>query len=157
MKAQQEEAARLEAYNTAVALAEEGQYKEAIAAFTEFGEYRDSAELLESLWLPNQYNLAKTAVDEGNYDEAYHLFMELEDYKDTQEYFAHFSYVIKSAQVSNYGNEYECKFSYDENGNLTGVEIKYGKGNGIVFEYDNRGILTGTRNRLSGETTYTYT
>ena len=42
LKAQQEEAARLEAYNAAVALAEAGQYDEAIAAFTELGDYKDS-------------------------------------------------------------------------------------------------------------------
>ena len=42
VKAQQEEAARLDAYNAAVALAEAGQYDEAIAAFTELGDYKDS-------------------------------------------------------------------------------------------------------------------
>lgn len=44
VKAQQEEAARLEAYNAAVALVEAGQYDEAIAAFAELGDYKDSAE-----------------------------------------------------------------------------------------------------------------
>ena len=44
VKAQQEEAARLEAYNAAVALVEEKQYDEAIAAFAELGDYKDSTE-----------------------------------------------------------------------------------------------------------------
>ncbi len=44
VKAQQEEAARLDAYNAAVALAEAGQYDEAIAAFAELGDYKDSIE-----------------------------------------------------------------------------------------------------------------
>lgn len=42
VKAQQEDAARLEAYNAAATLAEAGQYEEAIAAFTELGDYKDS-------------------------------------------------------------------------------------------------------------------
>lgn len=44
VKAQQEEAARLEAYNAAVGLAEAGQYDEAIAAFAELEDYKDSIE-----------------------------------------------------------------------------------------------------------------
>ena len=44
IKTQQEEAARLDTYNAAVALAEAGQYDEAIAAFAELGDYKDSAE-----------------------------------------------------------------------------------------------------------------
>ena len=44
VKAQQEEAVRLDAYNAAVALAEAGQYDEAIAAFAELGDYKDSIE-----------------------------------------------------------------------------------------------------------------
>ncbi len=44
VKAQQEEAARLDAYNTAIELVEAGRYDEAIAAFAELGDYKDSAE-----------------------------------------------------------------------------------------------------------------
>lgn len=44
MKAQQEEAARLDAYNTAVAFVGAGEYDKAIAAFAEMGDYKDSEE-----------------------------------------------------------------------------------------------------------------
>ncbi len=44
VKARQEEAARLDAYNAAVALMEARQYDDAMAAFAELGAYKDSVE-----------------------------------------------------------------------------------------------------------------
>lgn len=90
VKAQQEEAARLEAYNTAVALAEAGQYDEAIAAFTELGDYKDSAEQIEQIKdsaeqeRETTYNQAVTLWENGEFDEAYAAFEELGDYKDSE-------------------------------------------------------------------------
>ena len=79
MKAQQEEAARLEAYNAAVALAEAGQYDEAIAAFTELGDYKDSAEQINE----TTYNQAVALLESENYDEAISIFTKLGNYKDS--------------------------------------------------------------------------
>ncbi len=79
VKARQEEAARLDAYNTAVALAEAGQYDEAIAAFTELGNYKDSAEQISG----TTYNQAVALLESENYDEAISLFTELGNYKDS--------------------------------------------------------------------------
>ena len=79
VKAQQEEAARLEAYNAAVALVEAGQYDEAIAAFTELGNYKDSAEQINE----TTYNQAVTLLESENYDEAISIFTKLGNYKDS--------------------------------------------------------------------------
>lgn len=92
VKAQQEEAARLDAYNAAVALAEAGQYEEAIAAFTELGDYKDSAKLTaqaqeeaEKAARLEAYNVAVALAEAGQYDEAIAAFEELGDYKDSTE------------------------------------------------------------------------
>lgn len=79
VKVRQEEAARLEAYNAAVALAEAGQYDEAIAAFTELGDYKDSAEQINE----TTYNQAVTLLESENYDEAISIFTKLGNYKDS--------------------------------------------------------------------------
>lgn len=90
VKAQQEEAARLDAYNAAVALAEAGQYDEAIAAFAELGDYMDSAEQTEHLKhsveqiKETAYNQAVTLFENGEFDEAYAAFEEAGDYKDSE-------------------------------------------------------------------------
>lgn len=92
VKAQQEEAARLDAYNAAVALAEAGQYEEAIAAFTELGDYKDSATLAaqaqeeaEEAARLEAYNAAVALAEAGQFDEAIAAFEELGDYKDSTE------------------------------------------------------------------------
>lgn len=90
VKAQQEDAARLEAYNAAAALAEAGQYEEAIAAFTELGDYKDSAKQTEQLKDSAEqikemaYTQAVTLFENGEFDEAYTAFEELGDYKDSE-------------------------------------------------------------------------
>ena len=81
------------AYNAAVALAEAGQYDEAIAAFAELGDYKDSmlkAEETKNLWSDELYN---AALDYYLSDEpislpnAWNLFNKCpSDYKDTQLY-----------------------------------------------------------------------
>lgn len=89
VKAQQEEAARLDAYNAATALAEAGQYEEAIVAFTELGDYKDSAEQIEQIKdsaeqeSETAYNQAVTLLENGEFDEAYTVFEELGDYRDS--------------------------------------------------------------------------
>lgn len=69
------------AYNAAVALAEAGQYDEAVAAFTELGNYKDSAEQINEI----TYNQAVALLESGNYDEAISTFTDLGNYKDSAE------------------------------------------------------------------------
>ena len=86
VKAQQEEAARLDAYNAAVALAEAGQYDEAIAAFTGLGDYKDSTEQIANIQnqqLEEQYQAAVSILEDGEYEEARDKFVELANYKDS--------------------------------------------------------------------------
>jgi len=65
-------------YNEAVKLAESGSYNEAIVAFAELGDYKDSD---ERFW-DCKYNYACSLADTGNYDEAIRIFSLLGDYKD---------------------------------------------------------------------------
>ena len=74
-----EEAARLDAYNAAVALAEAGQYDEAIAAFVGLGDYKDSTEQVKE----TTYNQAVALLQVRKYDEALSIFTELGSYKDS--------------------------------------------------------------------------
>ena len=91
------------AYNAAVALAEARQYDEAIAAFAELGDYKDSmlkAEETKNLWSDELYN---AALDYYLSDEpislpnAWNLFNKCpSDYKDTQLYKDEIDDILKS-------------------------------------------------------------
>ena len=99
----QEEARRLEAYNAAFKLMEARQYDEAIAAFAELGDYKDSilkAEETKNLWSDELYN---AALDYYLSDEpislpnAWNLFNKCpSDYKDTQLYKDEIDDILKS-------------------------------------------------------------
>lgn len=65
-------------YHQAVALRENGQYGEAIAAFAELGEYSDAAQQLSE----TRYQQATNLRAFGKYDEAIALFAELGNYYD---------------------------------------------------------------------------
>ena len=81
VKAQQEEAARLEAYNAAVTFLEEGKYVNAAVAFERLGDYRNSSELLNEA----NYQRAVSLLEDEHYDEAVAKFTELGNYKDSAE------------------------------------------------------------------------
>ena len=86
VKKNQEEAARLEAYNVAIAMAEAGLYDEAIDAFVALGEYKDSSQQLIQVVAARDeeaYEKAMTHLEAGEYDAAIEIFEELGDYKDS--------------------------------------------------------------------------
>lgn len=86
VKKNQEEAARLDAYNSAVAMAEAGKYDDAIAAFSTLGDYKDSAEKIaecETSIMDKQYDEAIELAEEGKYSEAKAAFEALDGYKDS--------------------------------------------------------------------------
>lgn len=114
MKAQQEEAARLEAYNAAVALAEAGQYNEAIAAFGELGDYKDSAEQIKE----TTYNQAVALFEAGKYDKAISIFTELGNYKDSTEQIAN----IQNQQME---EQYQAAVSILEDGEYEEARDKF--------------------------------
>lgn len=105
-KAQQEEAARLEAYNAAVALVEAGQYDEAVTAFTELGDYKDSAEQMTEI----RYIQALSMFQSKRYADAINVFSELGDYKD-------------SAELANNITDYSTAIALMNGGDFEAAEI----------------------------------
>ena len=67
-------------YQQAVALREEGQYDDAIAAFAELGNYSDAAMQIMGI----KYQQAVALRESGQYDEAIAAFAELGDYSDAK-------------------------------------------------------------------------
>lgn len=65
-------------YQRAVALRENGQYDDAIAAFAELGEYSDANEQIAETW----YQKALLSRENGMYEYAYTIFSSLGDYSD---------------------------------------------------------------------------
>lgn len=65
-------------YRQAVALREEGQYDDAIAAFAELGNYSDANEQIAETW----YQKALLSRENGMYEYAYTIFSSLGDYSD---------------------------------------------------------------------------
>ena len=65
-------------YQQAVALREEGQYDDAIAAFAELGNYSDANEQIAETW----YQKALLSRENGMYEYAYTIFSSLGDYSD---------------------------------------------------------------------------
>ena len=77
-------------YNNAVAMLENGQYDEAITAFTDLGNYKDSINKItetqnaKTEFKKNQkYDSANKLFEEKKYDEAITAFTDLGDYKDS--------------------------------------------------------------------------
>lgn len=67
------------AYNAALSLEKAGRYDEAIAAYEELGDYKDSPERIKEII----YNEAQALAEAGEYDEAIAVYAELGDYKDS--------------------------------------------------------------------------
>ncbi len=118
-------------YSAALAYMEAGSYEEAIDAFTELGDYEDSAEqlalaeklLAESLAeqaLQEQYDQATELFEAGNYEEAYAAFLELEDYQD--------SATMAELSLNSYQAEcYEAAVALMNSGNIAEAAIAFGK------------------------------
>ena len=66
-------------YNQAETALNEGRYEDAIAAFAELGDYKDSSEKL----LESRYMAAKANLDEGTYEQAMQEFSDLKSYRDS--------------------------------------------------------------------------
>ena len=70
-------------YQRAVALRENGQYDESIAAFAELGDYSDAKAQIEDI-KGIKYQQAVALRENGKYDEAIAVFTELNDYSDAK-------------------------------------------------------------------------
>lgn len=79
---------KLEAYKTAVALMEEGQYEKAITAFESMSGYKDSAQKAHdaaNALVEKAYSVAVEQMNMGEYAKAIASFGALEGYKDSNE------------------------------------------------------------------------
>lgn len=83
-------------YQQAVALREEGQYDDAIAAFAELGDYSDAAQQLSE----TKYQQALMLRENGRYDDAIAAFAELGDYSDAKAQIAETKYQQGKALLS---------------------------------------------------------
>lgn len=81
----QEEAARLEAYNTAVVLMDAGQYDEAIKAFNALGDYKDCYEKIKHAECEKKYFAAISLLEEKQFDKALKAFESMDGYRDSEE------------------------------------------------------------------------
>ena len=73
-------------YRNAVKLMEQGEYEEAIVAFTAMGDYRDSAAQIEACEigiLDREYNAAAALMAQGSYEEAITAFAALNGHRDS--------------------------------------------------------------------------
>ena len=70
-------------YEIAVTLMDAGNYEEAIVAFTELGDYEDSAQKLEECENILAYNEADALFEAEAYEDALAIFTTLGDYKDS--------------------------------------------------------------------------
>ena len=88
-------------YNAAIDLKEAGRHEEAIAAFAELGDHKDSVEQIEECEYAIkdiQYDKAIALKEAGRYEEAIAAFAELAVHKDSVEQIEECEYAIKDIQ-----------------------------------------------------------
>lgn len=97
------------AYNDAQLLLENGQYEEAIQAFSMLGSYKDSGEKVQTAQNEQKYTNAMAMLDAGMYDEAIEVFSELGDYRDSQErvLYAKYNSALALLEEKEYKSAYE--------------------------------------------------
>lgn len=66
-------------YKEALALYQNGEYKQAESRFAELGSYRDSEQYLQNI----PYCIAEDLLEQGKYEAARNAFLELGDYRDS--------------------------------------------------------------------------
>ncbi len=74
-----------EQYTSAVAMFENADYERASTVFSELGDYKDSAEMVEKCAIQPEYDAAMQLYYDGNYAEATWAFEALGDYEDSAE------------------------------------------------------------------------
>ena len=123
VKKNQEEAVRLESYNTAISMVEAGRYDEAIAIFSDLGDYKDSVqqiELAEIAILDEQnakaYANATALMEDGQYKQAKDIFEKLGEYQDSQEMVVVLSELIESEAKE---EDYQTALQLLSNNNYT--------------------------------------
>ncbi len=91
-------------YNKAVALADAGEYEQAIAAFEAMGDYKDSDKKIldcKGFIKENQYQKAVALQESGEYEQAIAALEVLGDYKDSNQKILECKDQIKEEQYQN--------------------------------------------------------
>lgn len=107
-------------YDNAVALLKKNKFKAAENAFSELGNYKDSADMIyECRYQEAFYSLENTETVE----KAYSLFKELGSYKDSAEQLEKFKYVETSVISESSDGLSQTEYRYDEKGRV--IEVLY--------------------------------
>lgn len=77
-------------YEAAVALMDSENYKEALTAFTELGDYEDSIQKKAECETAIAYKNAVELLNSGEYQQAYNALCPLADYRDVPDLLMHF-------------------------------------------------------------------
>ena len=91
---------RLSLYNSAMDLYNAGQYEQAISAFSNLSDYRDSNDKINEA----KYGLATQLMNKNEYDRAIELFGEISDYEDSKEKIEQSKLMLASEYYAN-GNQ----------------------------------------------------
>lgn len=115
-----------EQYTTAIAMFENADYEGASAVFSELGDYKDSAEMVEKCAIQPEYDAAMQLYYDGNYAEATWAFEALGDYENAaeQKEQAELSWRKSLATVyaENYGYGDEAGYYITENGTVNNAK-----------------------------------
>lgn len=112
IRARQEEKARLNAYNSAIALIDAKQYDEAIAVLQELADYKDSAQQIQiaekgkqEMLNADAYTKAVALLEEKNYEGAISVFSALGQYRDSANLLieSRYQYALESMRLKDYG------------------------------------------------------
>ncbi len=132
------------AYDAAVALAEEGSYDEAVAAFTELGDYRDSQDQISRIGFLKAYDEAKALMDSGDLKGAIAAFEALGDYEDAasitadlknQVAYAEAGAILESGDLAAAVEAYTALGSYEDSASIAADlknQIAYGKAEALL-------------------------
>lgn len=112
VQARQEEKARLNAYNSAIALIDAKQYDEAIAVLQELADYKDSAQQIQIAEKGKQemlnataYEKAVSLLEKKDYESAVLAFEALGEYSESAKLLieSKYQYALKLMQSKSYG------------------------------------------------------
>lgn len=112
VQARQEEKARLNAYNSAIALVDAKQYDEAIAILQELADYKDAAQQMQiakegrqEMRNADAYAKAVALLEEKDYKGAVSAFEALGEYRDSANLLveSRYQYALESMRLKDYG------------------------------------------------------
>ncbi len=139
-------------YNDAIALKDAGQYKEAIAAFTELDGFKDSAEQIEKCETAikdEKYATATEFFNAKQYYKAIVAFTELDGYKDSKTQIEKCETAIKDEKYATATELYNAKQYYKAIVAFTELD-GYKDSAEIVLSFVD-GILAGYQDSYEGE------